>query len=114
MGCSTESHPRGHPYLPRHGRRVSLGRARGTSEGDTAGACASGPQSVLSIHGVQIFGFNDSGQQVVAGQRESRPQGEHGVGEQEAEGTPRRPGPPACPYRMGIMAIMMRGKIIFM
>lgn len=30
-----------------------------------ARACQSG--SVLSIHGVQVFGFNDSGQQVVAG-----------------------------------------------
>lgn len=94
-GCSREQHPKRHPSLSPHGSRVSLGRARRTGEWDVAGACQSGPQSVLSIHGVQIFGFNDSGQQVVAGRRENRPQGEHRVREQEAGG--RGPPPPPPP-----------------
>ena len=66
---------------------------------------------MLSIHGIQIFGFNDLGQQLVAGGRgEDRQKDECGV-QGEAEGTPPGRHPP---YRMGIMAIMMRGKIIFM
>lgn len=66
---------------------------------------------MLSIHGIQIFGFNDLGQQLVAGGRgEDRQKDECGV-----RGRRRAPLPAATPpYRMGIMAIMMRGKIIFM
>lgn len=82
--------------------------------------------SVLSIHGIQVFGFNDSGQQLVAGRW-----GEIGrkmninieSGRRQRAPIPAfrlfRPAGPASPlptllYRMGIMAIMMRGKIIFM
>ena len=80
--------------------------------------------SVLSVHGVQVLGFNDLGQQVVSEGRGNRQEDKHWVREEQAEGSHSSPPSPAqpspscllstLPYRMGIMAIMMRGKIIFM
>lgn len=61
MGYSPEQHPRRYPHFPTHSQRASLGRARGMDEWGVARA------SVLSIHGIQVLGFNDLGQQVVAG-----------------------------------------------
>lgn len=72
-GDAAQNHAPKDPIPLPTGLQTQSGKSQRDRERDMARACWSGPQSVLGIHGIQILGFNDSGQQVVAGQGDKRP-----------------------------------------